>query len=466
MTSRLMNAYAVLPTKLQELALSAYGVRNRARLRAWHEVIRAAHESETWSADRQVAYVDARLRHVMTRAVDEVPRYAQLRWLRGYLHDGRNSALAMLEEFPVISREEILANRERFLSLAFKPRELVSTVTSGTTGTPFRTFLEPWVLMSTDALWWRRTEWAGYKEGDWIARLVGDPVVPLSQSSPTRPFRVSPTDRRLYLSTYHLSAASAPAMARALNRFRPAFIMGYPSALEALAHLSADVRPVWRPKAILYSSEPLFEHQRRVVSGHWKAPLRGLYGCTERAISASECAAGSYHLSLLDGYVEGQFGADDALLSSASRPITSLLNAAMPLIRYELGDLIEPQPDRACACGRTLPVMSAVVTKHEDAVRTASGRVVSPSILTWAFKDLEGVRQSQVLQHADWSIEILVVADPTCPSDSLDVLRRRVEEMTFHELAVTVTPVSTLIMTKAGKTRFVVSEVSQTTVTP
>lgn len=454
-SSRARRAYDLLPRPLQTAALNAYGLRNQAGAARHERFLRQIAPSEMWTGAQQREYVANRLRGLLEHAVDHVPRYRGLRHLLPDLRGSDADVMAVLGQFPRVTRAEILADSSAFLSNAFGRRELVATVTSGTTGTPMKTFLERHALDAGDALWWRRALWAGYERGDWTARLVGDHVVALSETAPSRPYRLSLVDRRIYLSTFHLDERTAGAIKELLQERKPAFLQGYPSALAALASLAGPCDTAWQPKAVLYSSEPMYSHQREAIAAFVEAPVRGLYGCAERIVSAAECTHGGLHLSVIDGYVEGQFGdACDA------RPalITGLLSRAMPLIRFELGDTLAFRRDSHCPCGRTLPLLDPVVTKVEDSVHTGSGRVISPSILTWAFKDLKGVRTSQIVQHADLSVEIRVVADPRQVAHIQRALTSRVGEMLFHEVPVSVAFVDKLDLTAAGKSRFVVSE--------
>ena len=395
-----------------------------------------------------------RLCEVLRHALVSVPRYASLRHLVPELTPDPQVMEEMLLEFPVVSREEISADPQAFRSSdpSVSARRVM---TSGTTGSPTTVWIDLLTRTVGDALGWRRTMWAGYEPGDCIARLVGDRAVPLSQPHPARPFRLSRTDRRLYLSTYHLDESTAIAMARELARLKPEFLMGYPSALEALACLARDSVDLseWRPKAVLFSSEPLLEHQRHTIE-HWvAAPIRGFYGCAERVVSAAECEHGQYHLSLVDGYIEGQFSGMSQ--GTAPRP-TSLLNRAMPLIRYELDDDLRILHSVACSCGRTLPVIARVLTKMEDCISTPTGRRIGASTLTWAFKDVPGLQRSQIVQKDDRTIEVRFMARQG-ESDSIrGHVLPRLEEMLFGEMNIGFVQVGKLLVTQAGKSRFVV----------
>lgn len=450
--------YGHLPPALQNAALNLLGVRNHRRLVKWRRIIDDYRETETWSPERQLEFTAEALVHVLVHAIEHVPYYLERRELRAGASTKGREVFAWLSEFPIVTREEVRRQPASFLSSAFVKRRLAHTITSGTTGTPFTTWIEKSALLRSDALWWRRTVWAGHRDGDYIARLVGDPVIPLTWRDPDPAWRVSQTDRRIYFSTYHLNDRTALAIGRFLAERRPAFLMGYPSALDALARLTRKVDyKAWEPKALLFSSEPMFDHQREQIAKVFGAPLRGLYGCAERIVSAAQCEHETYHLSLVDGYVEGQFG-----FGPVPQPavVTGLLNRAMPLIRYQLGDDLAFVLGKECRCGRRLPSIDPVVTKWEDCVVTPSGRVIAPSVLTWAFKELDGVEKTQIIQRSSHRVEVLV--QTKFSGEELQHIRTTIEgrlnKMFFGELDVDVSAVAEVQMTSAGKTRFVVNE--------
>jgi phenylacetate-CoA ligase len=309
----------------------------------------------------------------------------------------------------------------------------------------------------TDALWWRRNVWSGYRNGEWIARLVGDPVVPISESAPRKPWRVSWVDRRIYFSTFHLNRDTAMTYIDVLERHRPEYIMGYPSSLEILSSFCVDEGRAlsWKPKAVWFSSEPMLDHQREIVSRVFRAPVRGLYGCAERLISAAQCHSESYHLSLVDGFAEGQFG-----ILPASEPalLTSLMNRVMPFVRYRLGDVLTFKPAATCPCGRTLPIIEPVITKLQDWLETPSGRKISPSAVSWNFQDLPGVRRSQVAQVDDGTIVVRVDADEETVAAVSDTIRERMERLFFGEMEIRIVRTDDIEMMESGKAKFVVRE--------
>lgn len=454
------RVYDAFPRAAQTLAVNLYGLRTRQRMRRWRRYLSRVEFTERLPRPELERYVSERLLAMLAHAASTVPFYQRKPELASLVDDPGADAFEALKRFPVVTKTDVLAEPDAFRSTARNLGPLVRTVTSGTTGTPFAVWMTRATFDAGDALWWRRNVWSGYRDGEWIARLVGDRVVPLSDPSPEKPWRVSWTDRRVYMSTYHLGPETASRMLDMLERRRPEYLMGYPSSLEILAGFCEDEgrNLKWRPRAVWFSSEPMFEHQRNVIGRVFGERIVGLYGSAERVVSAAECEAGTYHLSLVDGYVEGQFG---LMPAGAPARVTTLLNRAMPLIRFELGDAISPLPGHECICGRTLPAIDPVITKQEDHLETPSGRRIPGSVLTWAFKDMEGVRRAQIVQVSVGTVEVHVDADESVVERLGPELESRLTEMTFGELDVRCIRDTSIEITKSGKTRFVLNRLRE-----
>lgn len=449
--------YSALPVWGQTLAVNAFGVRNLLRKAAWNRYLASIEFTERLPREKQVELVADRLRSILSHAVRTVPRYREHSHLLRDIEHPDSDVFALLTEFPIVERSDVVDDPEAFQSEEPGTGDIVKTITSGTTGSPFTTRMSIDTFTKTDALWWRRNIWSGYRSGDWIARLVGDPIVPISDSSPRKPWRVSWVDRRIYFSTFHLNRDAAMTYVDVLEQRRPDFIMGYPSSLEILSSFCADEGRTldWTPKAVWFSSEPMLDHQRAIVSRVFGAPIRGLYGCAERLISASQCDSEGYHLSLVDGFAEGQFG---ILPASDPALLTSLMNRVMPFVRYRLGDVLTFKPSTTCPCGRTLPLIEPVITKLQDWLETPTGRRISPSAVSWNFQDLPGVRRSQVAQVDDGTIVVRIDADDEAVAAVSDTIRERLEKLFFGEMDIEIIRTQDIDMMESGKAKFVVRE--------
>jgi len=437
------------------LYINAYGLRNNSRYRRWERLLDRIEYTERLDRDAQIRLVGERLRRIIGHAIRNVPFYRKFSSLERDLKG--SDVYKVLEKLPVVNKEEI--NKEPGVFLSDDRGKFVTSRTSGTTGTPLYVHMDKYTFLLGDALWWRRTRWTGFERNDWIARLVGDPIIPLRVKEPKKPWIISRPDRRIYLSTFHLSGETALKIGGMLNRRKPAYIMGYPSSLEILCNYldESGFGLEWRPKYVLFSSEPMYTHQEKVIKRVFGTEIRGLYGSGERVISAAQCGERSYHLSLVDGYLEGQFGIVE---NRQPGTVTTLTNTVMPLIRYEIGDVIKTEPSLECRCGRTLPVIDPVITKQEDYVITPSGRRISPSAVVWAFihQDITGINKGQVVQEDAGSVKVYLDTDESNFFKYRDMLREAMEKVFFGEMNVEIVRTDNIDVMQSGKSRFIVNK--------
>jgi phenylacetate-CoA ligase len=440
---------------LRILLVNAYGFRNNVRYRKWESLLDEIEHTERLSREAQIELVQERLKETIEHAIRTVPFYRKYAPLIKELAE--SNVYEILKELPPIDKDAI--NREPEAFLAEDCGDYATSRTSGTTGTPLYIHMDKHTFLLGDALWWRRTRWTGFEKGDWIARLVGDPIVPLKIERPKKPWIISHTDRRIYLSTFHLSRETALRMGELLNRRKPVYIMGYPSSLEILCNYLEETgfEARWKPKNILFSSEPMYTHQEKVIRRVFGSDIRGLYGSGEKVISACQCEAGTYHLSLVDGFLEGQFG-----IMENRQPglVTTLTNRIMPLIRYEIGDVIKAEPSFSCGCGRTLPVIDPVITKQEDFILTPSGRRVSPSAVVWAFihQDISGIKKGQIVQEDAGTVKVYLDTDEANFLKYRDMLSEAMDKVFFGEMNIEIIRTDRIEVTRAGKSRFIVNK--------
>ena len=127
--------YDNAPVPIQNLLLSEYGRRiGRGRFGAEFDRLSALLErSERWGREELRAYQDERLAALIANAYATVPFYSErMDALRLKPTDVRS--VSDLPKLPIISREDLAANRERLISTAVPGRRLWSAWTSGTTG--------------------------------------------------------------------------------------------------------------------------------------------------------------------------------------------------------------------------------------------------------------------------------------------------------------------------------------------
>ncbi|MBI3540321.1 MAG: hypothetical protein HY076_08630, partial [Candidatus Eisenbacteria bacterium] len=228
----------------------------------------------------------------------------------------------------------------------------------------------------------------------------------------------------------------------ALARRRPMrFAYGYPSALAAFAGAIAgaglDGRALgWR--AAVTTAEVLHDHQRERIASVLGCAVADSYGCAEVGVAALECPEGSYHVpveSVVVEHVPGESGAHEVLL-------TDLHNYSQPVIRYRVGDTIDPAPG-PCGCGRPLPVVGRVQGRAGGIVTLPDGRRINANLPSYVFKHhgREGtVREYQFVHFAGGRVELRITAGPAWNDAVRPRLAAEVREALGVDVDVRVVP--------------------------
>ena len=164
----------------------------------------------------------------------------------------------------------------------------------------------------------------------------------------------------------------------------------------------------------------------------------------------------------LSSPTEGRPGSPGIELATALG--TTLYNRAMPLLRYEIGDLIEVfQHPPQCRCGRSFPVVRGVRGRIAAAIVTPEGRVESalfalPSIVP-------GVAFLQFVQQRPDRVEVRVVRTEAFNGGCDSTLRRCLSEALGPSMEVRIHYVSLEEIDKepSGKRPVAISEVPRAT---
>lgn len=317
----------------------------------------------------------ARAAELWDHARGTVPHY-------GSLPDPGRRAVTVerWRELPILTRRELLESRELLRSAAPPPgyeaaREAQS---SGSTGRPVSVTVDRASVELGRALALRGHAWhrrdvtqkgaairalptgasapEGRHAGRWAARADAGPLALLDVHTPL------------------------DAQLEWLEREAPGYLATYPSnavgllaRLEALALRLPSLRELGTFGEVV--PEGLAERCRRVLG----VPLVDTYSAVELGHVALQCPdAAGYHVQAENVLLE-VLRADGAPCEpgEVGRVVVTPLHAfAMPLLRYEVGDLAAL--GERCACGRGLPVLERVVGRSRNLLRLPDGQRLWP----------------------------------------------------------------------------------------
>lgn len=369
--------------------------------------------SQFVSADQIRALQLSRLRHLLLHASRHCPFY-RLRFRdAGFIPEDLRT-LDDLRILPVLEKRDLQLCRDQLLADNQSRSNLLLNQTGGSTGTPVSFFFSRNRLLSRTAATLRHNLWTGWNVGDKVAVLWGAPHDRLKPTLLSR-LRNHFLDRQLFLDAGHLTEDRLLDFYRQLVRFRPKIILAYARTAVLFAKFlqSRNLVPS-RPHAIITSAEMLVSEERALLQQVFGCSVFNRYGSREFSVIASECSAHEglhvmaegLYLEIVQGNTPVPPGQPGEVL------VTDLLNYAMPLIRYRIGD-VASWLSGTCHCGRGLPRLGFVSGRVTDFLVGSDGRAVSGAFLTIAVvAQRVSLGQVQVLQKCAGQVTYRVKPGP------------------------------------------------------
>jgi phenylacetate-CoA ligase len=412
-------------------------------------------QSQWWSLEEQKEYQNEQLRSVIRHAYETVPYYHEVFNNRKLTPED----IRTVEDLPKLPVLEKATVRERFTELQSKTwaaRRCVHGHTGGTTGMAIQLVYDvnssPWQW----AVWWRHHDRFGLTINDSFIAFAGRSVVPLS-SFKMPVWRRNLPMHQTYLSVHHLTKQNMPAVAEYLQKRKVDYYSGYPSALYLVASffLQKGLRLPHPPRVVCTGAETVLPHQRRVIEQAFDTEVADQYGASEHCGNISECEKHTYHVDMEFGAVE--FLPLEGLASNVRRIVcTGFCNPAMPLIRYNIGDIATLSEER-CSCGRAAPTVEKIDGRIESYIITPDGRQMGR--LDFLFKDSARIEEAQLIQEQIDRLTVKVVRSSGYTSDDERSLLKDMRHYLGEEIEIDVEYVSEIPRTANGKFRQIISKV-------
>ncbi|MCP4590283.1 MAG: phenylacetate--CoA ligase family protein [bacterium] len=449
--------YAKLPVVLQNLACTLAGIKMRRTRhnRVFRDAMRFLDESQWWTAERQREYQDDQLRRTIRHAYETVPYYREVFEQRGLRPDDIRTA-DDLPKLPILEKQTVRDRFDDLQSRGWPTRRQVHLATGGTTGTCLHLIEDmdtaPWRW----AVQWRHRRRFGVEFGRPFVVFASKGVVPLSNMNPPI-WRRNLVMHQTYVSVHHMTKQNMPALVEYLQKRRLEYYAGFPSALYLLAtHLLDDRASLGQPPKMVYTgSETLLPHQRSAIQQALGADVGDHYTPSEACAFISECEQHSYHVDTEYGVVE--------LLPLDGGPVdlrrivgTGFCNPAMPLIRYNTGDLATVSGGD-CSCGRATPIVEKIDGRTDSYIVTPDGRQLGR--LSTIFKRTPAIAEAQLVQDTLEHVTVKVVRSDTYTQEDDDRFREDLRRYLGDVILIDVEYLDQIPREDNGKFRQIVSKV-------
>ncbi len=367
-----------------------------------------------------------------------------------------------MRRLPLLSKQQIQENRDALVADGFYKESLIKFKTGGSTGTSLEVLCNGEGLEKGVGVALMCFGWAGWKIGEPMGRVWGNPPIPSNWKENIRDRLVEPI---IWLDTMSLNDAAADSFARAWERQGPTLLHGHAHSLFMLAeHLARKGIRHIKPKGIVSTSMMLVPSERVFIEEVFGTKVTNLYGCEEVGLIACECEKHEgMHLNILNLFVE--FIRDDGSPADQEEEgdivVTSLVNFGMPIIRYRIEDRGIPASE-PCSCGRGFPLMKEMTGRVADFLMKADGTLVAGiSLIERTLTKIPGIRQMQIVQESLDGLVVNVVANQCYTGDSEAALLNELKGVFGLEAKVRINIVSTIKQERSGKYRFSICRINQ-----
>ena len=248
-----------------------------------------------------------------------------------------------------------------------------------------------------------------------------------------------------------------------LRRLRPHVIRGLTTKLFELARfMNEEGIDDIRPRLIIVGGATLDYKSREIIESAFGTELFDHYGCFELGLIAWECSEHKgYHINC-DSLVLELIKDGRAVPTGEMGKIvcTGLHSFAMPLIRYDIGD-VGILSDEKCPCGRGLPLLKSIEGRTDDMFVTSGGKLYTTPGLDENMVFIPGISHYRIIQENLRCITVQIAPDKNFSEETIKQIKEQLLQLMGTDFDIEVEVVDKIPPDPSGKLRSIISKVNK-----
>ncbi|MBI4177284.1 MAG: phenylacetate--CoA ligase family protein [Candidatus Aenigmarchaeota archaeon] len=377
------------------------------------------------------------LRGLLMHAERNVPFYHDL-WKKNDVDISKIKTVGDISKLPVITRKDVLENYKSMMAANYQRTHDVSKLTlratSGTSGNPLEMIFDERANDYLEAVYLRGLMVAGYK-----------PWKPLVYYWWKDFEKRAYNDFGFMNKVYVPCSLSEDEQLKILQSKNTGYVYYYGGILYSIAQKMLRFGIRIDAETVITHAEMITNQMRKRIADAFGVEPFDQYGTTEFNRLAWQCEKREdYHVDADSVIMElGGEGTD---------VITGLANYMLPMIRYDMGDVIETSD--GCSCGRTLPTIKAVKGRKEDMIIMKSGKVFTPADIADAIAPIPDLFKFSVIYLGNSKFRADVVPFKGAKNIE-DAVERALKSRLDEDAKIDVSVVDEIPKSKRGKRTFV-----------
>lgn len=404
-----------------------------------------------WSRNRIETYKLDSLRSLVAHAIDHVPFYRQRYGREGIAAEDIRS-LADFSRLPELQTDDLVESAEQLHAEQFDTYHPLPTHTSGTTGQSKSLFRG-----SRQEAFRRAALWCVLNKHGYLFKQKRITLEPPRSFSPCPElFDLDRVENNLVVEGRELLAGRHREIIDLIRSFRPRMLWSLPNPLVSLADfmLTHELPPIPIDLVVTYG-EKIYPHTLALIRQAFPSTYLDYYGNRENTIAAWGPACGRFIEFSEYCHLENAAGKD----APGDLISTSLHNYAMPLIRYNCGDLVSDL--RYDTPDSTRPSFELLGGRGKDLLLSRAGLTPSYVLLYLESKQFTRLRTVQLEQTTLDEVTLRVVVGPDYDRTSDEPLvLEYARKALMDQFQVSIEYVDRIPLTDGGKFRPVLSKLA------
>lgn len=360
-----------------------------------------------------------------------------------------------LQKFPIISKADVVAKGDDYISNQFDKNSLIKYETSGSSGIRSVVYIDKKEQSTFRAIlisWW---EWNNY--------YLGKPLVQTG-ITPDRGKVKKIKDSMLstiYVDAFGLTESEILEKLKLVEGKKGYHFFGFASSLYVMAQVAQKHGLKVTFDKAMSQGDKLFVHYKKLIEEVFDTTVVEDYGLNEGIMVGQKkdlpyfyIYTPTVHIEIVDDkgnpVPDGEMGRVIA---------TKLDGYAMPLVRYDTGDLAVKLPRDQYPEKRDLafPLLERVVGRNTDLVKTPDGKTLIVHSFTGIFEFYPEIKQFQVVQNELESITIRYIPTKDFTPAILEALEVKFRDRTKSSILIIWEAVEKIEASKSGKPQLIVN---------
>ncbi|MBN2557594.1 MAG: phenylacetate--CoA ligase family protein [Clostridia bacterium] len=358
----------------------------------------------------QAACICGLLKH----AVENIPFYTQMKGKVGLTPE---SAFEDIKKFPILTKAMLIEKNNELAAGNIVPAGRLNT--GGTTGETASVLKDKYSMAHAPDEFFNRK--IGIEPGRSRLILKADERKKAANEIGGFDYEINRISRTWRVDHRYMNDARLKFLTDILIKQKPEIIWGSNHGIYVLAkHLEDKGITVRPPSTILCGGQMMLPQYREKIECVFRAKVYDRYGSVECGNTANQCEAREgYHYVPTVHYIE--------ILDDSMNPvgggvmgnlyITTLNRRAMPMIRYETGDLAV-YTETPCACGCRFPVIGEIHGRRKEGIISPRGTYLSLTPLNTIMRQSPEILDFQMVQESRGSLLIRLATGDNMPGEA------------------------------------------------